>query len=283
MGKEFQDIRPSPLAGRWYEGSASALAESVDAFLGGASGAGEGGERPVALVVPHAGHRFSGPVAAHAFARLKGGEIERVVIVGPSHHAHTADLLTTGHDAWETPLGVVPIDRDAVEELSGALERNAGIGLAELRNDPEHSLEIELPFLQRVLADFRLVPIAMVDQSPRTARALGSALAEVFPDDQSTLLVASSDLSHFYDRKRANELDRAMLERVADFDPDGVLAAEEEGIGFACGRGAIAAVFWAAKARGAGRVRILNYATSGDRTGDDSSVVGYGAAEVLKR
>jgi hypothetical protein len=146
-----------------------------------------------------------------------------------------------------------------------------------LRADTEHSLEIELPFLQRVLGDFRLIPLALVDQSFEMAGQLGGALAEVLAD-QKALLIASSDLSHFYPQPVAEVLDRAILDAVAAFDPRGVIEAEEHGRGFACGRGAIAAVMIAARALGADQALIVDYATSGDVTHDYGQVVGYGAA-----
>ena len=147
----------------------------------------------------------------------------------------------------------------------------------------EHSLEIELPFLQRVLtSQFRLLPVMVRDQTPGIIETFGRSLARVL-SKRSVLLVASSDLSHFYDQLQAEQLDVEMLSRVEAFDPLGVLQAEEEGKGFACGRNAIAAVLWAAKELGADSVKILKHATSGDVTGDYSGVVGYAAAIITRQ
>ncbi|MDD2696355.1 MAG: AmmeMemoRadiSam system protein B, partial [Anaerolineales bacterium] len=167
--------------------------------------------------------------------------------------------------------------------LDEGLRSRLGYTVERIWNDQEHSLEIELPFLQRALqADFRLLPVMVRDQSSRVVQALGSALAEALAGRRA-LLVASTDLSHFYPQPTARVLDEEMLRRVAAFDPEGVLRAEEEGKGFACGRGALAAVLWAAKELGADEVKVLNYGTSGDITGDFGQVVGYGAAVVLRR
>ncbi|MBK5108657.1 MAG: AmmeMemoRadiSam system protein B, partial [Anaerolineales bacterium] len=143
-------------------------------------------------------------------------------------------------------------------------------------------LEIELPFLQRVLSsEFDLLPVMVRDQTPKVVETLGRALAGVLVG-RSAILVASSDLSHFYDQLQAEQLDGEMLSRVEAFDPLGVLQAEEEGKGFACGRNAIAAVLWAARELGANKVKVLNHATSGDVTGDYSGVVGYAAAIITR-
>ncbi|MEJ2747463.1 MAG: AmmeMemoRadiSam system protein B, partial [Anaerolineae bacterium] len=145
--------------------------------------------------------------------------------------------------------------------------------------DHEHALEIELPFLQQVLGRFKLIPIMIRNQNSRTGQALAQVLAKTL-NGRDVILVASSDLSHFYPQELAAEFDNEILRRVEAFDPQGVLAAEEEHAGFACGRGAIATVLWTAKALGANQVNILNYATSGDATGKYDSVVGYGAAVI---
>ena len=163
------------------------------------------------------------------------------------------------------------------------LEQELGYGLARVKRDREHSLEIELPFLQRVLEkEFQLLPVMVREQSHRATRLLGQCLAKALTG-RNALLVASTDLSHFYPLKIANQLDAEMLRCIESFDPDAVINAEEEGRGFACGRGALAAVLWAAKELGANKVKILKHATSGDITGDTSQVVGYGAAVVLRQ
>jgi hypothetical protein len=184
--------------------------------------------------------------------------------------------------AYQTPLGAVWIDRQAIEALSSYLQTELGYGLSAVRNDQEHSVEIELPFLQRVLTEpFRLIPVMVRDQSLTVARALGQALAKVLAGKKA-VMVASTDLSHFYTQKQADALDAEMLRQVEAFDPAGVIQVEEEGKGFACGRSALAAVLWAAKDLGADTARVLHHATSGDITGDYSEVVGYAAAVITR-
>ena len=151
-----------------------------------------------------------------------------------------------------------------------------------MRCDPEHSLEIQLPFLQRVQREeFLLLPVMVRDQSERAARALGASLATIL-QGRKAVLVASTDFSHFFTRQEAQTLDGEMLRRLEAFDPLAVLQAEDEGVGFACGRSAVAAVLWAAQDLGANAVQLLHYATSGEVTGDFDRVVGYGAAVVLR-
>jgi AmmeMemoRadiSam system protein B len=274
------DIRPSPIAGTWYSGNRDALEKQLDGFLKAPPGARPPGEL-VGVIVPHAGHRYSGPVAGRAFALMRGLEPEIVAVVSPMHSLAPSPLVTSGHEAYQTPLGLVPVDSAAVRSLNAALEKRCGERLYPLRNDREHSLEIQLPFLQRVLGDFRLLPVMVLDQSEATAEALGSALAETLAG-RKALLVGSSDLSHFYPDPVARGLDAEMMRRVESFDPSAVMRAEDEEAGFACGRAAIAAVLWAAKGMGADRVTPVAYGNSGDVTGDKSSVVGYGAAAIWR-
>lgn len=275
------DLRPSPIAGQWYPGDPTRLAASVDAYIAAARLPPLEGEL-LAVMAPHAGHQYSGPVAGYAFAAARGLQPDLVVVVSPMHYPAYDALLTSAHDAYRTPLGDVPVDRDAQQALDAYLQLELGLGLVPVKRDPEHSLEIELPFLQRALeSDFRLLPVMVRDTSVKVARGLGSALARVLKA-RRTLMVASTDLSHFYNQATARVLDMEILRRVEAFDPLAVLQAEDEGIGFACGRGALAAVLWAAKDLGADTVKLLHYATSGDVTGDLSQVVGYGAAAVLR-
>lgn len=275
------DIRPSPIAGQWYPGDSRHLAESIDGYLEAAHLEPVKG-KILGVVVPHAGHRYSGPVAGYAFAALRGMHPELVAVVSPMHYNYPQPLLTSAHEAYLTPLGEVPVDRLAVEQVDAALRGSLGSGLYPVRNDPEHSLEIELPFLQRSLSGpFSLLPIMVRDVRSAVTRRLGEALAQVL-SGRNALLVASTDLSHFYSQETANMYDAEMLRRIESFDPQSVLDAEEEGKGYACGRGALAAVLWAAQALGADQVKVLHHATSGDVTGDYSQVVGYGAAVIVQ-
>jgi AmmeMemoRadiSam system protein B len=275
------DVRPSPIAGTWYPGSAEALSQSVDRQLDQAAVSPIPGTI-LALIAPHAGHVYSGLVAAHAFRLVRGLRPEVVAVVSPLHMPYPGDVLSTAHRAYATPLGSIPVDEGLLDEFEIHLKGH-GVGrLARVRDDQEHSLEIELPFLQRTLnGPFRLLPVMLRDQSASVAQAVGRSLAATL-NGREALVVASSDLSHFYPDPIARKLDAVVLGRIEAFDPAGVLAAEDEGVGFACGRGAIAAVMWAARELGADAVRVLRHATSGDVTGDLTSVVGYGAAVIYR-
>ena len=277
----MSDLRPSPIAGTWYPGDAEALARSVDKQLAEAELQPAPGP-VVGLVAPHAGHRYSGGVAAHAFRAVSGMSLDTVAIISPLHQSHPAAVLSTSHDAYWTPLGKIEVDQARLAAFEAALSRRIRLSVVRVARDVEHSLEIELPFLQRCLAGpFRLLPIMLRDQSASVAQAVGRALAEVLRD-RSALLVGSSDLSHFYPATTARRLDGEILARLEAFDPEALLRAEEEGVGFACGKGALAAVLWAAGDLGADVVRVLDYANSGDLTGDDDAVVGYGAAAIYR-
>ena len=275
------NVRPSPIAGTWYDGDPGALTRSVDRCLDQAELPELPGE-VVAVIAPHAGHKYSGPVAGYAFAAVRGLAFDLVAVVSPMHHPYYESLLTTAHDAYATPLGDVPVDKELVSDLDTRLKAALGEGLAQVSRDQEHSLEIELPFLQRALpGEFRLLPVMVRSQSLKLSQQLGMALADTLRG-RNALLVASTDLSHFYDQKGAVVLDTEMLRRIESFSPEDVFNAEAEGQGYACGLGALTAVLWAAKNLGGKAVKVLRHATSGDVTGDFSSVVGYGAAVVLR-
>jgi AmmeMemoRadiSam system protein B len=275
------DVRPSPIAGRWYEGNPKALARSVDDFIQNATLPTLDG-KVMGVIAPHAGHIYSGAVAGYAFAALRSQTPNLVAVISPMHHPYSEPLLTTSHAAYWTPLGEVPVERDALNQLDVLLKSELGFGLSPVSRDPEHSLEIELPFLQRALkSDWKLLPVMVRALDPHVSQGLGRALAQVLRG-KNALLVASTDLSHYYNQTAALKFDRAMLQAIESFDPEAAFDLERAGKGFACGLGAVTAVLWAARELGADRVKVLRHATSGDVTGDYTSVVGYGAAVILK-
>lgn len=272
--------RPSPIAGTWYEDRPAHLAKQIDSYLDHADLPDLPGEI-VALIAPHAGHRYSGAVAAYAFATVRGRTYDLVAVIAPMHHFYPQPFLTTAHRAYLTPLGEIPVDDLALNDLNDLLKPD-GLNLTPVLNDPEHSLEIELPFLQRALGGpFNLLPVMVRSQEPFVSQALGGALAKLL-HGRNALLVASTDLSHFYPQEIAKSLDAEMLRCIESFSPQAVFDAEQSGRGFACGHAAVAAVLWAARDLGANQVKILKHATSGDVTGDYTQVVGYGAAAVLR-
>ncbi|MCC6904881.1 MAG: AmmeMemoRadiSam system protein B [Anaerolineae bacterium] len=272
------DVRPSPIAGMWYPGNPIRLRESVSRLLDASKAPPVSGEI-IGLIAPHAGHVYSGPVAAGAFSIVQGMAFDRVVVVCPLHQPQSfAPVLTSGHHAYETPLGVIPVDRDALNRLEEHMP------LRPIRFDGEHALEIELPFLQVALdGPFTLLPLMLREQTLPLAAELAEALVKALAGDgKRTLYIASSDLSHFYTQQQAAVFDQRVLDSIEAFDAKAVIRLDDEGKGFACGRGAIATVLLTAQRLGATHARVVHYATSGDVTGDFGRVVGYGAA-VLTR
>ena len=275
------DLRPSPIAGLWYEGERKALAREVDGYLDAAQIPELKGD-VIAVIAPHAGHRYSGPVAGYAFAAVRGSAPDVVAVLSPFHNYHHAPLLITAHTGYVTPLGEVPIDAEALEALENQLAAAGGPPLTRIANDPEHSLEIELPFLQRALTSkWKLLPVMVRTQDPSACRALAKALTGVLRD-RKALLVASTDLSHYHEQQTALAMDRALLAQVEAYEPETLFDLERSGRASACGLGAMATAMWAARELGANKAEILRHATSGDITGDYSAVVGYGAAALLK-
>ncbi len=217
-------------------------------------------------------------MAAHAFAALRGLSPDLVVILSPFHSFAPYPLITTSHQAYATPLGNIEVDKETIAEL----QKNLDIPISPIPNDKEHSLEIELPFLQRVLKnEFKLLPIMVRAPEESVAKKLGLALARTLKK-KNAIIVASTDLSHFYDQQTAHIFDHEMLRCFESFDPSSIFETEQTGKGYACGHAAVAAALWATQMLGANQVQILNYATSGDVTKDYSSVVGYGAAAIIK-
>jgi AmmeMemoRadiSam system protein B len=277
----ISELRPSPIAGTWYSSNPKRLRQEVQGYIDRAELPPLDGEI-IALISPHAGHKYSGPTAGYAFAAIRGMEPELVSVVSPFHSFHSQPFLMSAHKAYHTPLGSLWIDEGSRQELDAALEKKGGSQLEFISYDNEHSLEIILPFLQIVLTEgYQVLPVMANVKSLEASRTLGLALAEVL-SERNALMVASTDLSHFYQEKVANQFDHRMLEAIASFSPEDVFQTQIDGKGFACGIAAVTAVLFAAKELGADRVQILDYSTSGEVTGDRSSVVGYGAAVMLK-
>ncbi len=283
MLRVLPEVRPSPLRGQWYPDDARLLARQVDRLLA------EGAERlpalsgtVVGLVAPHAGLRYSGAVAGTAFAALQGRAYRYVALLGPMHYVYRPPILTTAHPAYETPLGQVPVALEMLAQVHRRLEQRVGLGLTPVPRDPEHSLEMQLPFLQRALPPgFQVLPLMFRTVDAPLLQAVGQTLAELLEPSRD-LIVASSDLSHYFPQAIARRLDREMLRRILALAPREVLLAEEEGVAQACGRAAIAAMLWAVQDWGASQAKLLHYATSGDVTGDYEAVVGYAAVAILR-
>ena len=283
MGIPQAAVRPARYAGTWYPGDARTLRESIETYLSHVTPVALPG-RPFALVSPHPGHRFGGPVAAHAYAQVRGKPFNRVVLLGPLHRpilgALFSDLLVPAESAYATPLGLVPIDRDYLDRL------DQRVSLKAVRRDEEHSLEIELPFLQVVLGEFKLVPIMLgMDIAnlsvPERLVTLAAELAKLA--DEHTLFVCSTDLSHLHNYADVKHVDKQTQELVNAFDVEGLTDALARGGVMACGATGLVTAFRAARLCGAKGARVLAYMTSGDVTGNTrpgNYTVGYMAAEA---
>lgn len=278
----MKPVREPAVAGRFYPADPAALERAVDDHLGPWRHRGPG-RALVAVVSPHAGYVYSGDVAGAAYALLEAGAFERVLVVAPSHRIPLTGSSVMARGAYRTPLGLVPIDEELCEAL---LARGGGEVVVEPElHRAEHSLEVQLPFLQRTLGSFRLAPVVMGGQeAPHPAR-LGEAIAAAVRDLGSgarVLLVASTDLSHYYPDDRARALDKVLVDGLARFDPEGISEDLASGRCEACGGGPLVATLEAARRLGADEVEVLSYATSGDASGDRREVVGYVSAAVRR-
>lgn len=271
------DVIVSPIAGSWYPGDAAALRTMLNGFL---AAAGEpAGGAPCAMIVPHAGYRFSGAVAGHAYAQLQGRAVDRVVVMGPTHRVPMADLASVPSASWyETPLGRLEIDRDAVARLL----KHPRFRSIPQAHAGEHSVEIQLPFIQVVAPAAKIVPIVVGQLSPEGVRDIAAALAAVL--DGRTVVLASSDFTHYgpnYDyvpfredvEENLRRLDMGAYERIAARDIEGFMRYCGETGATICGRDDIA-VLLAMLPKGA-TARLLKYDTSGRMMGDFGNSVSY--------
>lgn len=275
------DVRRSAVAGTWYPESKVLLAITVEKHLAAVT-PGSTPLCPRALIVPHAGLMYSGPVAAHAYRLVRDCGYSAVVLVGPSHFVGFHGTSVWPRGAWDTPFGTVEV----AEELAAAIAAES----PDVREYPvahgrEHSLEMQMPFIAHLLPGIPIVPLVMGYQTRETADALGDALARAISayearELRGVLLVASSDLSHYEDAETASEMDAVVLRRVEALDADGLMDALERDPRHACGGGPIVTILRAASQLGASRADVLRYADSGDVSGDKSSVVGYMAAAI---
>ena len=274
----MKEIREPALAGTWYPGDPETLSRDVKRYLENAKKEKPEGEI-VALISPHAGYMYSGQVAAYAYKLLEGTAFDSVVVLGPSHRYPFKGASLWDRGGFKTPLGIVPIDVELSKKL---MERRKEIKFIPEAHSQENSLELQIPFLQAVLKPFKLVPIAMEpDWSWETCQYLASAIAETVRG-KKVLLVASTDLSHYYSYSIAVEIDRIFINHIDRFDIEGLNRDLRSNRTEACGGGPVVAIMLAAKMLGANRGKVLKYANSGDVTGDRSRVVGYAAAVFYK-
>jgi MEMO1 family protein len=265
--------RKAVIAGSWYPGETSILKSDIATYMQNVPDLAMEGE-VVGLIAPHAGYLYSGQVAAHAYKLIQGKKYDAVILIGPSHRVAFSGVSIYSKGAYETPLGVIPVD----ENMAGQMKRLSGI-IVDLpaAHTQEHSLEIQLPFLQVVLGHFPFVPLVMGDQSVATCNELAEAIYQT-AKGRSVLIVGSSDLSHFHDYKKAKELDSIVLGFIKNNDPQGLSDSLARERAEACGGGPMVVTMLATKKLGARHSLLLKYANSGDVTGDKGSVVGYTSA-----
>lgn len=264
-------VKTAAVAGLFYPAEPAELRDTVDRYLHGAAvdrGDAPGqGARPRALIAPHAGYVYSGPIAASAYATLQQwrDDFRRVAVLAPSHRVAFQGIATSGADLFRTPLGDITVDRAAIESL----EALPGVGRLDAAFAQEHALEVQLPFLQDALADFLLVPLIVGDADSSEVAAVIEALLR---DD--TLVVISSDLSHYHDYATCQRLDRTTTEHIEQLDAGAI------GPHDACGAYPIRGLLTVAGRHG-WQARTLDLRNSGDTAGDRSRVVGYGAYEFV--
>ena len=267
------NIRKSSLAGSWYPGNPNILRTSIGDFFQRVPEELSTGNI-VGLVAPHAGYIYSGQVAAYAYKMLQGHVFDAVIVIGPSHRLSFRGISIYDQGGYETPLGTVLVDSSLADRIKSESRLVAANPSAHLR---EHSIEIQLPFLQYVLGEFSFVPLLMGDQDRMTCEDLAAAIVKAV-GQKKILVVGSSDLSHFHSYDQALKLDALALGYLEKMDAEGFLKGLEERQFEACGGGPAAVTMMAATTMGASSAKLLRYANSGDVTGDKQSVVGYGAA-----
>ncbi len=255
-------VRQPVCAGTFYPAARDTLREEIRGYLGEPHAP---AALPKAIIAPHAGYKYSGPVAASAYARFYKQEhsIERVVLLGPSHRVAFNGLALSGATSFATPLGELQLDVEAMSRVKSLPQ----VKVLDEAHAEEHALEVHLPFLQEVLGNFRLVPIVVGEADPDSV----AEVLDLLWGGPETLIVVSSDLSHFHDSDKARELDRRTAESVVALRP--------VGHGDACGRSPINGLLEAVRRRGL-RIHSLDLRNSGDTAGSHDSVVGYGAFAV---
>jgi AmmeMemoRadiSam system protein B len=280
-------IRRPVVAGVFYEGNAEALKVQVENCFLHQFGPRKlpevnvnGPRKVLGLVCPHAGYVYSGPVAANAFFSLAlDGKPDVVVVLGPNHTGEGSALAVMNEGAWRTPLGDVEVDGEVADDI---VKETGIVDVDEVAHRHEHSIEVQLPFLQYLYGDkFKFVPICFLMQDLQSAVEVGRALTEALVD-RNAVVVASSDFTHYEPQASVNRKDLAALKAVEALDVKQFYSVLEEQNVSACGYAPIAALITYAKGLGAQKAELLSHRTSGDITGDTRSVVGYAAVSIKK-
>jgi MEMO1 family protein len=280
-------IRSPAVAGSWYAGTPKSLRNQIEELFTHRLGPGslpqtvkKGPRNIVGLVVPHAGYLASGPVAAHAYHHLaKDGKPDVIVIFGPNHTGRGSALSIMNEGAWRTPLGDVEIDTETADQI---LQASRIVDVDERAHAYEHSIELQLPFLQYLYgSEFKFVPICFMMQDLESSREVGKAVAEALRG-KNGLVIASSDMTHYEPQERAEKKDKMAIDAVLKMDETQYYNTVEAYAISTCGYGPTIAAITAAKELGAKKAQLLCYKTSGDVIGDRSAVVGYASIAFTK-
>ena len=270
-------VRQPAVAGMFYTANPKALGREINQMLEEAIAPQISGSL-VALIVPHAGYTYSGATAAHAYKLLQNNPVQTVIVISPSHREYFKGISVFNGDAYRTPLGNITLDSTLINDL---MKDENIIELSDRGHLAEHAIEVQLPFLQKVLGDFKLVPVIMGDQNRELCYHLGKKLAKVLKG-KSALIVASSDLSHYHTADEADALDKITIDDLIKFDQEQLARDIENARTEACGGGPIIAALSAAKILGANHVEILHHCNSGNITGERDAVVGYLSAAITR-
>ncbi len=271
-------IKRSLIAGSWYPENPRILRRDIINYFNNVSSKQIEGQI-CGLVAPHAGYLYSGQIAAHAYKQIAGRNYDVVFVIGPSHRSYFRGVSLFNEGGYETPLGVVGVYQDIADRL---MEQDPLIKFLPDVHLQEHSVEIQLPFLQVALGEFLFIPMIMSEQDYETCRVLADAIIQC-AENKKILIVGSSDLSHYHGYEQAIKMDRLILDHFSNMDEHSLIKDLQSGSGEACGGGPAAVAIMVAKRLGADSSDVLKYANSGDVTGDRSGVVGYAAAVFYKR
>lgn len=273
----INEVRQPAVAGMFYEREPIRLKNHIETFLDKVNPPEIKG-RILGLVSPHAGYFYSGKTAAFGYKLIKGEKYDTVIVISPSHYEYFRGVSVYNGTAYQTPLGIVQIDQDLRDELK---DYNSVLEFSKRGHGREHALEVQLPFLQVVLGNFKLLPIVMGDQDKDFVFSLAEVLAEVLKS-KNFLLVASSDLSHYYSHDIANSLDSRIEKLINNYDEETLIDELEEEKVQACGGGPIVTVMRASRLLGANKSKVLYRNDSSEASGDKHQVVGYLSAAFYK-
>lgn len=271
-----QDVRAPVWAGSFYDDDKARLSAQIDAYLENATGLPTTNNEVRALVCPHAGYVYSGQTAAYAYRLVRGRPYETVIIIGVSHRYPLDGCSIYLKGGFATPLGIAQVD----EEVAARVAKASGFSYVPQAHAEEHSVEVQVPFIQRALPGAKIVPIVMGYPNRRDVNALAEGLAAVCGDNK-VLIVASTDLSHYLSKKDANTVDTATISLVRNINANTLLSRCARGENIMCGGGGVAATLIALKKIGEPEVEVLRYSDSADVSGDEARVVGYLAAAVI--